>query len=96
MKIEVICQPNNLAVMLNIQPLNYYDSIKLAFDKIEQTQVFLSWNDFQTNNIFREGSTKLIEVPVHGCFKEIRSVKLENSATSLEKYGLLVEKRLVL
>ncbi|MBK6731515.1 MAG: SDR family oxidoreductase [Bacteroidetes bacterium] len=93
MKIEVICQPNNLAVMLNIQPLNYYDSIKLAFDKIEQTQVFLSWNDFQTNNIFREGSTKLIEVPVHGCFKEIRSVKLENSATSLEKIWAIGGKR---
>lgn len=85
MKIEVTCKPNNLAKLLDIKLLDYDTSIRLAFDKIEQNQVLSSWKDAQTSNIFSKGFTTLIEVPVNGCFKDIRSLKLEDSGTSLEK-----------
>ncbi|HQT24228.1 MAG: epimerase [Sphingobacteriales bacterium 17-39-43] len=85
MKVEVICKPNNLAEMLGIKLIDFDTSIKLAFDKIEQNQVLSSWKDAQTSDIFREGFSKLIEVPVNGCFIDIRTIKVKNSAASLEK-----------
>lgn len=85
MKIEVICKPNNLAALLGIKLIGYDTSIKLAFDKISQNQVLSSWKDAQTSNIFSQGFSKFIEVPSDGCFKDTRSLKLENSATSLQK-----------
>ncbi len=85
MKVEVICKPNNLAKMLDIKLIDFDTSIKLAFDKIEQNQVLSSWKDAQTSDIFREGFSKFIEVPVNGCFKDIRKLKVKNTYASLEK-----------
>lgn len=85
MKVEVICNPNNLASMLGITLINYDTSIKLAFDKIEQNQVLSSWKDAQTSDIFSKGFSNFIEVPINGCFKDIRTRKLENTTISLEK-----------
>ncbi|PJB12614.1 MAG: DUF2867 domain-containing protein [Flavobacteriales bacterium CG_4_9_14_3_um_filter_40_17] len=85
MKVEVICKPNNLASILAIKPINYDSAIKLAFDKIEQNQVLSSWKDAQTSNIFSEGFSRYIEVPVNGCFKDKRTRKLQNNATSLDR-----------
>jgi len=85
MKIEVTCKPNNLAMLLSIKPIDYDTSIRLAFDKIEQNQVLSSWKDAQTSNIISEGITNYIDVPVNGCFKDIRSIKLENGAATVEK-----------
>ncbi|MBS1537845.1 MAG: SDR family oxidoreductase [Bacteroidetes bacterium] len=85
MKIEVICKANNLSSMLGIELIDYDTSIKLAFDTIEQNQVLSSWMDAQTSTIFSGGFSKFIEVPVNGCFKDIRSLTVENSEASLEK-----------
>jgi uncharacterized protein YbjT (DUF2867 family) len=85
MKIEVICKPNNLAQSLGIKLIKYETSIEMAFDKIEQNQVLSSWKDAQTSKIFKEGLSKFIEVPVNGCFKDIRSAKVEEGNTSIDK-----------
>ncbi|MDZ4680131.1 MAG: SDR family oxidoreductase [Saprospiraceae bacterium] len=85
MKIEVICKPNNLAKLLGIKLIDYNTSIKLAFDKIGQNLVLSSWKDAQTSNIFSKGFSKLMEVPVNGCFKDIRTIEVKNSAVSLER-----------
>lgn len=85
MKVEVICKPNNLLEVLHISLIDYNSSIQLAFDKIEQNQVLSSWKDAQTSDILQEGISKYIEVPVNGCFKDIRSIKVEDSEASLRK-----------
>ena len=85
MKVEVICKPNNLSATLGINLIDYNTSIQLAFDKIEQNQVLSSWKDAQTSEIFSKGFSKFIEVPTNGCFKDIRTRKLENTTISLEK-----------
>lgn len=85
MKVEVICKPNDLAMLLGIKLIDYGTSIKLAFDKIEQNQVLSSWKDAQTSDIFSKGFSRFIEVPVNGCFKDIRTITVENSQTSLDK-----------
>ena len=85
MKIEVVCKPNNLAQTLGIKLIDYDTSIKLAFDKIEQNQVLSSWKDAQTSNLIRGGLSKFIEVPVNGCFKDVRKLKVDNIQVSLNK-----------
>jgi uncharacterized protein YbjT (DUF2867 family) len=85
MKVEVICKPNNLASRLIINLIDYDTSIKLAFDKIEQNLVLSSWKDAQTSNIFQKGLSHYIEVPVNGCYKDVRKLKIENSQPVLDK-----------
>jgi len=85
MKVEVIGKANNLAELLGIKLLNYNDSIKLAFDKIEQNQVLSSWKDAQTSGLFKKSLSQYIEVPVNGCFKDVRTMQLKNSSHSLNK-----------
>ena len=85
MKVEVTCRPNNLADLLDIKLIDYDTSIKLAFDKIEQNQVLSSWKDAQTSELFSKGLSQFIEVPVNGCFKDTRSIKVGNPEQSLEK-----------
>ena len=85
MKVEVICKPNNLIELLNISLIDYDTSIKRAFDKIEQNQVLSSWKDAQTSDILHEGISKYIEVPVNGCFKDIRKRNVEDREATLHK-----------
>lgn len=85
MKVEVICKPNNLAMLLGIKLIDYDSSIQLAFDKIEQNQVLSSWKDAQTSDIISKGISQFIEVPVNGCFKDIRKIKVQNCDISLSK-----------
>jgi len=85
MKVEVICRPNNLTDLLDINLIDYDSSIKMAFDKIEQNQVLSSWKDAQTSDIFRKGISQFIEVPVNGCFKDIRKMQVVNSDETLNR-----------
>lgn len=85
MKVEVICKPNSLTELLHIELIDYDTSIKLAFDKIEQNQVLSSWKDAQTSSLLHKGISKFIEVPTNGCFIDVRTRKLKDPHTSLEK-----------
>lgn len=85
MKVDVTCEPNNLAEHLHIKLLDYDTAIKLAFDKIEQNQVLSSWKDAQTSTIFNHGFSKFMEVPVNGCFKDVRQMKVTDLEKSLHK-----------
>jgi uncharacterized protein YbjT (DUF2867 family) len=85
MKVEVICEPNNLAALLNIQLLDYDTSIKLAFDKIEQNQVLSSWKDAQTSDLFKNSLTHYLDVPVNGCFKDVRREEAKQPELALQR-----------
>jgi uncharacterized protein YbjT (DUF2867 family) len=78
MKVEVICRENDLKDLLGINLISYDDAIRLAFDKIEHQEVFSSWTDALTSHILDRGISKLIEVPVHGCFKDKRESKIND------------------
>lgn len=93
MKVDVTCKPNNLTALLGINLIDYDSSIKLAFDKIEQNQVLSSWKDAQTSTIFNEGFSKFIEVPVNGCFKDVRTIKVEDINSALHKIWSIGGKR---
>ncbi|MEP6748255.1 MAG: SDR family oxidoreductase [Bacteroidota bacterium] len=73
MKVNVVCRPNQLPDDLGIQLLTYRQAVEIAFQKIEQNEVISSWKDafsaFETNTSI----TKNIEVPVNGCFKDVKT-----------------------
>lgn len=85
MKVEVICKPNNLTELLGIQLIGYEKAIELAFDKIEQNQVVSSWKDALTSDVLYDGISKHIEVPTNGCFKDIRTRKVNNIDRAIHK-----------
>lgn len=85
MKVEVVCTPNALAALLGIQLIPYKRAIAMAFDKIEQNEVVSSWKDALTTHILNKGITRHIEVPVNGCFKDVRKIKVKNSDVVLNK-----------
>lgn len=85
MKVEVVCKPNNLAELLGITLLDYDTSIKLAFGKIEQNQVISSWKDALTSETLNKGISQYIEVPVNGCFTDIRKEKVIDIETTINK-----------
>ena len=85
MKIEVICKPNDLAEQLKINLIDYDTSLKLAFDKIEQNLVLSSWKDAQTSAILDKGILNYIEVPINGCFKDVRKRKVHDVEKTLQR-----------
>jgi uncharacterized protein YbjT (DUF2867 family) len=78
MKVEVICRPNDLGTRLKIDLIHYREAIRMAFGKIEQNEVVSSWKDALTSNILNKGISKHIEVPVNGCFKDVRKMPVHN------------------
>lgn len=85
MKVNVVCKDNNLQKLLDVKPLSYEEAIQLAFDKIEQQEVRSSWTDALTNNVLKEGISKLIEVPTFGCYQDERCLLIKNEKEVLTK-----------
>ena len=57
----------------------------MAFQKIEQNAVISSWKDAISSGVFRDQLSKHIRMPQFGCFKDVRSRKVENEAITLNK-----------
>ncbi len=85
MKVEVLCKPNKLAQMIGVDLIDYDTSIRMAFDKIEQNQVISSWKDALSTDVLSKGISHYIEVPMNGCFKDIRTKKLTDSEIALQR-----------
>jgi len=83
MKNEVICSNNHLVELLNIRPLSYHDSISSAFEKIEQNSIISSWKDSIVSGRISSNLGQYIQIPVNGCFKDRKEVKIS------DKYAVL-------
>ncbi len=76
MKIEVVAKPNDLGKSLGIDPLNYKDAVRLAFQKIGQNSVVSSWKDSLVSSFKDSTLRKHMEVPVNGCFVDERMLPI--------------------
>ncbi|MBX2928145.1 MAG: SDR family oxidoreductase [Saprospiraceae bacterium] len=85
MKVAVICNPNELRELLGIQLISYDQAIALAFDKIEQNLVVSSWKDALTSQVLHEGIARHIQVPVFGCFKDVRRLTTPDPDIALRR-----------
>lgn len=80
MKIDVICRNQDLAEMLNIDPIPYEDAVKLAFSKIEQNMVVSSWKDSLVSSSNLGSLSQYVNVPEFGCFEDKKQLLIEHNS----------------
>jgi len=85
MKIEVICKNSDLTKKFDIKLLSYEKAVTLAFEKTVNQDVISSWTDAQSSKVLNAGISKLIEVPLYGCFVDKRISRIVNEKKSLDK-----------
>lgn len=85
MKVEVVCQNNDIQKIVDSPIISYDDAIRLAFDKIEQQEVLSSWTDALSGKALTSGISQLIKVPVNGCYFDIKTCELKDTAKAMEK-----------
>ena len=85
MKIDVVAKKNNLAEQLNIHLFSYHEAIQQAFDKIKQNNVLSSWFDSFSNQFHSRKVWQYLEVPVEGCFKDVRDEKVDDEEKAFDR-----------
>ncbi|WP_111684065.1 SDR family oxidoreductase [Winogradskyella tangerina] len=85
MKVEVIGKPSNINSIIDIQPMAYKTAVDLAFQKIQQNSVISSWKDAVSSGVFKDQLSKHIELPQFGCFKDVRSRKVQDEQFTMDK-----------
>ncbi|NND05822.1 MAG: SDR family oxidoreductase [Saprospiraceae bacterium] len=85
MKVEVICKPNDLNSMLDIDLMTYEQAVRLAFEKVSNQKVPSSWTDALSAKDLHEGFDQLIEVPTYGCLKDERSIEVADEQAAVHK-----------
>ena len=78
MKVEVVCRNTSLNEILDITPINYQESLRKAFLKIENNEIASSWKDAYSSSDSRTIVSEFITVPFHGCFIDERKKKVDN------------------
>jgi hypothetical protein len=78
----VICRPNNLQQLLNFELFTYKQAVALAFEKIEQNMVVSSWKDAFASSHTSVNLMHYINVPVFGCYKDIKQREIQPSQTT--------------
>ena len=89
MKITIVGRSNNLGEMLNVHPITYREAVEKAFQKIEEDAILSSWKDSIISGRFSEKISKYITIPKYGCFKDIKSRKVENEEEVLNRIWAL-------
>ena len=76
MKVEVVAKPNDLGKRLGIQPINYREAVRLAFQKIGQNSVASSWKDSFVSSYKTNALSEHLQVPTNGCLTDERLVQI--------------------
>jgi uncharacterized protein YbjT (DUF2867 family) len=78
MKMEVVCNDNRLAEILQIKPITYEQALKNAFLKIKQNLVLSSWKDSIISSSLGLSLSDFIEVPIFGCYKNEKQMAIHD------------------
>ncbi len=76
LKVDVVCQTNDLAEQLVIKPISYKEAITLAFQSIAQNEVVSSWKDSFSSSKIKDKVQDHITIPTFGCLHISRKVKI--------------------
>jgi len=79
LKNEVICKDNRIQQIVPITLLSYEDTLRIAFDRIQQRNVVSSWKDAVNYNSIDQNFLNYVEVPYFGCFRDKRVVEFKHS-----------------
>lgn len=66
MKVEVICNDNNIKKVVPKKCLTYKEALKLAFEKIEQNSIVSSWKDALNRGYLETSFMDQVKVPQNG------------------------------
>ncbi len=93
MKMEVVCENNNLEEILKVQPITYERALKNAFIKIKQNLVLSSWKDSIISSSLGLSLSDFIEVPNFGCYKNEKQILITNPEKVLQNIWTLGGKK---
>jgi uncharacterized protein YbjT (DUF2867 family) len=85
MKVEVVCQDNELNQIINIKPLPYTLALQNTFKAIEENFIVSSWKDSMVSSNTDLNLSEFVEVPQHGCYIDSRKLKVTNSNEVIDK-----------
>lgn len=85
MKIEVVCRDNRINEILNVTPISYREALKKAFHKIENNEIISSWKDAYISSGLNFNISDFIQVPTFGCFKDHKTITIENKAVCIDR-----------
>lgn len=83
MKVEVICEDQEIRKIVNHPLIPYKMAIELAFGRIEQNMVLSSWKDAMVAGKRILLTDSFIEVPVFGCYKDKRLVPITGDSKTV-------------
>ncbi len=72
MKIDVVAEVGNIKEIFGQKLFTYKESVKLAFNKIDQNMVVSSWKDAMVSSSRLPNLRQYVEVPKHGVFKDVK------------------------
>jgi uncharacterized protein YbjT (DUF2867 family) len=79
MKIEIICNNNEIMHLLKINPISYKKAVQIAFERVEQNMVVSSWKDSLISSSPENTLYEHLNVPVHGCFIDKREIEISGN-----------------
>lgn len=85
MKIEVVCQNNDINKILDIHPVGYEAALRKTLYKIEGNHIPSSWKDSWVSGQINEKIIGFLEVPTFGCYTDKREKIMEDQQQSLDK-----------
>ena len=85
MKVEVVCRDNRINQILNVTPISYREALKKAFHKIENNEIISSWKDAYSSSGLNFNISDFIQVPTFGCFKDHKTITIENKAVCIDR-----------
>ncbi|PLX22240.1 MAG: DUF2867 domain-containing protein [Salinivirgaceae bacterium] len=78
LKIDVICENNDIRKLVPIDIIPYEEAISLAFERIEQNMVLSSWKDAVAGQFSNAHLDEYVSVPEYGCFKVVKKRNIED------------------
>lgn len=84
MKVEIICHDNRIKELISAENISYTNALKNAFARIQNNEIESSWKDSFISGGLNFSLSDFIDVPVHGCFVDKRSVKVHDQAKCLD------------
>jgi uncharacterized protein YbjT (DUF2867 family) len=85
MKVEVICTPNNLSSILNINPIGYQESLERTLSAIQDNHIISSWKDALSSGRIDERLSDYLKVPEYGCYTDQKILLMNDKSKSLNK-----------
>lgn len=85
MKVEVVCKDSSINKLLDVTPVDYKTALEKTLYKIDGNEIPSSWKDSWSSGVMYDKMDLHLAVPKFGCFKDERSMKVENIAATKDK-----------